>query len=294
MSFGNIFMMLLTGAIAAGSAWFLRQVPAWSFACWSGLAIGIIAGSAALCSLGLLAFDVTEAIQRRSPRAARRRVVRLIDRHLDTLARRRLSLVTVDHYGLEVTRAWDKELKHFVRKVLIPSLTEEEIAAVAPEDDFEETITELIERRVRSRAEELHGQLDFDPDMTPDEFEKWCAVQLARAGWKTRTTGASGDQGADVIAKKGGVRAVIQCKLYQSPVGNKAVQEAFAAQKHYSADVAAVVTNADFTPSARQLAGTTGVLLVLHSELDRFAEMLEAANRVGEARYEDAENGHPA
>src|SRR4051794_5402514 len=59
---------------------------------------------------------------------------------------------------------------------------------------------------------------------------------------------------------------VIQCKLYQSPVGNKAVQEAHAARSRYAADIAAVVTSRDFTPAARRLSATTGVLLVLHSE----------------------------
>jgi restriction system protein len=67
---------------------------------------------------------------------------------------------------------------------------------------------------------------------------------------------------------------VIQCKLYQSPVGNKAVQEAFAAMMHYSADSAAVITSSGFTPSARHLSATTGVILILHSEIDRFDELL--------------------
>jgi restriction system protein len=99
-------------------------------------------------------------------------------------------------------------------------------------------------------------------------------ARLARPGWETRTVGGSGDQGADVIAERGGQQAVIQCKLYQSPVGNKAVQEAFAAMSHYSAAFAAVITSSGFTPSARRLSATTGVVLVLHSEIDRFDELM--------------------
>jgi restriction system protein len=118
--------------------------------------------------------------------------------------------------------------------------------------------------------------MDFDPAMTPAAFEAWCAMHLARTGWRSRAVGASGDQGADVIAERGRLRAVIQCKLYQSPVGNKAVQEAHAARAHHGADIAAVVASSSFTPSAKHLASTTGVLLLLHSEMDRFDDLVEA------------------
>jgi restriction system protein len=43
---------------------------------------------------------------------------------------------------------------------------------------------------------------------------------------------------------------------------------------HYSADVAAVITNRGFTPSARRLSATTGVVLLLHSETGCFEELL--------------------
>jgi len=84
-------------------------------------------------------------------------------------------------------------------------------------------------------------------------------------------TKATGDQGADVIAEKDGARMVLQCKLYSSPVGNKAVQEAFAAQRHYRANASAVVTNAAYTASAISLAATTGVQLLHYTDLNRLA-----------------------
>ena len=43
---------------------------------------------------------------------------------------------------------------------------------------------------------------------------------------------------------------------------------------HYSADLAAVITSSGFTSSARRLSATVGVVLVLHSEIDRFDELL--------------------
>lgn len=43
---------------------------------------------------------------------------------------------------------------------------------------------------------------------------------------------------------------------------------------HYSAEVAAVITSSGFTPSARRLSATMGVVLHLHSKVDLFDEPL--------------------
>jgi restriction system protein len=50
-------------------------------------------------------------------------------------------------------------------------------------------------------------------------------------------------------------------------VGNGAVQEIAAAMRYWSGDMAAVVSNAGFTPAARKLAAATGVLLLHHDGL---------------------------
>jgi restriction system protein len=96
----------------------------------------------------------------------------------------------------------------------------------------------------------------------------------ASSGWTAKATGATGDQGADIIAEKEGMRLIVQCKLFGKPVGNGAVQEAHAARAHFRATHAAVVTNADFTRSARDLAATTGVALIHHSQLGEIERLL--------------------
>ena len=74
-----------------------------------------------------------------------------------------------------------------------------------------------------------------------------------------------------MLAHRRGRTLVVQCKLYRKPVGNTAVQEVAAARLHQRADMAAVVSNAPFTPAARQLARTTGVHLLHHEQLRDFA-----------------------
>ncbi len=92
------------------------------------------------------------------------------------------------------------------------------------------------------------------------------------------TTPVTGDQGADLIVANEGnqVIIVIQCKFYSKPVGNKAVQEAYAAKGFQQADYAAVVSNAAFTPSARQLASTNGIFLLHHDDLSRLKEIISS------------------
>jgi hypothetical protein len=97
---------------------------------------------------------------------------------------------------------------------------------------------------------------------TGTEYEKWCASYLSRHGFHQITlTKATGDQGIDIIAVRHHKKYGIQCKFYDSPVGNSSVQEAYAGAAFYGCDQPAVMTNTVFTRGARQLAEETDVLL---------------------------------
>jgi restriction system protein len=131
------------------------------------------------------------------------------------------------------------------------------------------TIAGFVEQQVGSSESFTLG-----PNLSPADYEQYCAGQLRLAGWSADTTKASGDQGTDIIAQKGDLRLVVQCKLYNHPVGNKAVQEITAARTHERADCAAVVSNSRYTSSAQQLAATNGVLLLHHSDLRSIDDLL--------------------
>ncbi|MBV9433574.1 MAG: restriction endonuclease [Hyphomicrobiales bacterium] len=226
---------------------------------------------------GLLAF--LHAL--RHVAAARRKIASLVDIHLETLARRRLTLVKTDHYGLVDEKPWSKEYRYFIDKLVMPQLSTSERGAIAFRR--EALFDELIAAPVSRRAQELEASLAMAKDLSPAEFEHWCSMALHAAGWKARATGTSGDQGADVIAEKDGITLVLQCKLHRSAIGNKAVQEAFTARKHYGATIAAVVSNAGFTRSAEALSKTTGVLLCHYSDLSRLDALLASALAMGQA-----------
>ena len=80
------------------------------------------------------------------------------------------------------------------------------------------------------------------------QFEHRCAELLRYRGFhKVAVTKGSGDQGVDILAQKNGIKYGIQCKYYSYPVGNKAIQEAYAGADFYDCDVAMVMTNSTFT-----------------------------------------------
>lgn len=108
----------------------------------------------------------------------------------------------------------------------------------------------------------------------PYVFERNCASLLEEAGWQCRLSGKSGDQGVDIVVQKRNIKVAVQCKLYNSNVGNGAVQEVHAGMFFYGCDAAIVVSNAGFTISARQLAESLGIHLTSPDRLEGVANVL--------------------
>ena len=105
--------------------------------------------------------------------------------------------------------------------------------------------------------------------MSGSDYEEYCANILSNAGWKVSITKASNDQGVDIIAEIENLKFCIQCKRYSNPVSNKAVQEVYAGKDFYRGTHAVVVSNAGFTKSARDLAKSSGVILISDIELEK-------------------------
>lgn len=98
--------------------------------------------------------------------------------------------------------------------------------------------------------------------MEGHRFEYFCADLLRMNGFTdVNVTQGSGDQGVDIVAEQDGVKYAIQVKRYSETVGNAAVQAVFAGAGYYGCTKSAVLTNNQFTTSARQLASHIGVEL---------------------------------
>jgi HJR/Mrr/RecB family endonuclease len=199
------------------------------------------------------------------------------------LADRKVSLL--DDYGDETWAALPKEVDTCLRKIAKREGLEENWLLWQKE---RKKWSFLGVRHVPERYGRMEGKLDLlfreyhenqkrrpaseirFNELSGVEFETYVARVLKECGYEDiRGTPASGDQGADLIAKKDGRTIAIQVKRYEGPVGNKAVQEVVAAVSFYGAQEGWVITNATFTQAANALAQKNNVKLIDGIELRR-------------------------
>lgn len=196
-----------------------------------------------------------------------------IQKYIDILSIKRSQLIYNDDYGCEKNEKWLREIDYFINNLILTRLQQEGMAKSWDKKLHYPFIVQLIESSIFNKnyaAPLSQSTVCYNipvERMTPIEYEKYCANLLRQAGWDANTTKATGDQGADVIAKKNGICLIVQCKLYNKPVGNAAVQQANSAKLFYQANMAAVVSNQPYTLSAKQLAQSLEVLLLHHDQL---------------------------
>lgn len=193
-----------------------------------------------------------------------RRFEAVVEEFLPVLVRKRRQLVRVDDYGIVDRSRWEKEVGYFFDKVVFRSLAAADVERI---QEHLERFRERLELIVEDRQQDVLAEARFERVRSGVEFEQFCAEELRRGGWQVTATGASRDQGADLIAERGKDRLVLQCKFLNRPVGNYAVQEVAAARSHHLGNRAMVVSNQRFTASAVELASTNGVELGHWSEL---------------------------
>jgi restriction system protein len=214
---------------------------------------------------------------------------RIRPEHLPVLMRKYRQTVREDEYGQWIFEDWWREVDYFLDRVLTGGIDLDAALGqgsrslnrtwVLPSGSYRpyaiDVVTDIVQAALQKQLDEGH-QVEFANSMSGADFERFCADELMRAGWRVQLIGASGDQGGDLIAEKDGLRVMIQCKKYSSPIGNTAVQEAFAGMRHHEASAACVVSNARYTTGARQLAASTGVYLLHYSQLCEFDSVVTA------------------
>ncbi|MGD0822697.1 MAG: restriction endonuclease [Desulfomonilia bacterium] len=193
----------------------------------------------------------------------------IINKHINALRIKRQQKRVYDDYGILGDTKWEEELHYFYDKVLKPEYEKyyytETIVTLTP---IYADVVEIINKEIDALSAKVPAsEVDIE-SLSPVGFESYCAQILRDSGWNASTTKGSSDQGVDIVATKNGIKAIFQCKKLSSPVGNKAVQEATAGKAYYVADIGFVVSNAEFTPAARDLANSTGIKLIHYSQLN--------------------------
>jgi len=91
--------------------------------------------------------------------------------------------------------------------------------------------------------------------LPPAAFEEWTAALFEELGYAVEITAASGDHGIDLIVRKRGETAIVQCKRFKSwSVGEAVLRDLYGALYATGADRAYLVTTGRLTEAARRWA----------------------------------------
>ena len=109
---------------------------------------------------------------------------------------------------------------------------------------------------------------------TGEEFELYLQNLFRELNYKVKHCGKSGDQGGDLIVKKGNITYVIQSKYYTHKLDNTPIQEVVGAIRFYNANRGVVITNSTFTKKAIELANTNRIILINGDDLEKLTECI--------------------
>lgn len=191
-------------------------------------------------------------------------------------------VTTIDIYGEENWDALEKEARLLVEKIAKKDGITEDTIKRWRRYSLPKEYLNLVDKLSRDFKDHYADQktkvieIEGVENLSGVEFENYVADLLRNNGFeKVLGTPTTGDQGADLIAKRNGKTIVIQVKRYSSAVGNKAVQEVAGAINFYCGDEGWVITNSSFTKSARELASKNNIKLIDGKDLQVFKSKIQ-------------------
>jgi restriction system protein len=244
-----------------------------------------IAAVATIVAVGLVAFGALAFLKRNQKL---RREHELCVSIQDAFSQHEKSLVSyynqsrrADLFGNVDDKKWQGCIDNFLRTNVVTDVAN---YSAWRKSEFGIKSARIIDGLTSKAAAVLNQQSSLTDaaslDMTPAQYEEYCASLMRSSGWKATVTQAARDGGADFVAENGNVRLVAQCKKYSEPVGNKAVQEVNAAVRLYAGNVACVVAPSGFTKQAQMEAQALGVHLLHHSDLPAFADKISISAKL--------------
>lgn len=97
--------------------------------------------------------------------------------------------------------------------------------------------------------------------MSGAEFERFVANVFQRQGYAAELTGASGDHGIDIILRKLGKVVAVQCKQWDSSIGEPILRDFYGAIVNAGINTGFVVTSSSFTAQAMTFAQNKPITL---------------------------------
>lgn len=184
----------------------------------------------------------------------------IIEKHVPVLYKKKNLSISRNDYGLLDSKWWNKEKADFLSNL------KNHYNLYLSNEDYFNLIDYAVDNYNETEKTTTNNILENVPT-DPYEYEEYIANFLNDNEWTAKTTQGSGDHGVDVLAIVNRKLVAIQCKLYNSSVGNKAIQEVVTGMKFWEASIPIVVTNSNYTKQAIEIARVHQVYLLHHNDL---------------------------
>lgn len=194
-------------------------------------------------------------------------------------------------YRNQLTRAERARLDNTIDNALFKAdrhaLSLEPDARARLEDDLEAIKTSV--REGRERAERLRDQakradlkLAQLATLSPEGFEEFVAEIFEAMGYEVERVGGAGDEGADLVARRNGMRAVVQCKYHtRGVVGSPELQKFLGTIHHTRSHQGFFVTTRTFSLAAEKFVAEHPIELI---DGPRLVELVQEAVGPGAKR----------
>jgi len=119
-------------------------------------------------------------------------------------------------------------------------------------------------------------------------FERFLEKVFIQLSYSVSLTPTTGDQGVDLIIKKGDVSIAIQAKRQKNMIGNSAVQQIIAGKLFYGCSEGWIVTNSYFTKYSIELAEKDkSIKLIDRDKLSELCELAKINKNIPEFTWDD-------
>ena len=139
--------------------------------------------------------------------------------------------------------------------------------------------------RMRHQAKRADLKLAQLATLTPEGFEEFVAELFEAMGYQVDHVGGTGDEGADLMARRNGLLAVVQCKYHtRGVVGSPELQKFLGTIHHTRSHKGFFVTTRTFTLAAEKFVAEHPIELI---DGPRLVELVQEA--IGPGARKDAE-----
>jgi restriction system protein len=139
--------------------------------------------------------------------------------------------------------------------------------------------------RMRHQAKRADLKLAQLATLTPEGFEEFVAELFEAMGYAVDRVGGTGDEGADLRVRKGGLLAVVQCKYHtRGVVGSPELQKFLGTIHHTRSHKGFFVTTRTFSLAAEKFVAEHPIELI---DGPRLVELVQEALGPGARREQE-------